>query len=86
MDVPAIRLSDLVKRSGATVLVCDIEGGEADLFGSSDLGDVTYVTMELHTRKYGGRGIRRTFEGMHRQGFFYHQKFSAADVVVFKRL
>ncbi len=85
-DVPAVRLSELVAEHRPDVIACDIEGGEADLFGSSDLSGVRHVMMELHTRVYGGEGIRRTFEGMHRQGFFYHQKHSAADIVVFERL
>lgn len=86
IDVPALQLGDLVEKSRPEVLVCDIEGGEADLFGDAPLDGVSHVMMELHTRVYGGEGIRRTFDGMHRQGFCYHQKLSKADIVVFERL
>lgn len=86
LDVPVVRLSDLVDRARPSVIVCDIEGAEADLFAAANLDGVKNVLMELHTRVYGGHGIRRTFDNMHRLGFFYHQKVSAGDVVLFERL
>lgn len=86
INVPALRLDDLVQDCRPDVMICDIEGGEADLFGDASLDDVTHVIMELHTRVYGGEGIRRTFDSMHRQGFYYHQKLSQGDIVVFERL
>lgn len=85
-QVPVKRLSDLVAEVKPTVIVCDIEGGEETLFGKVDLKGVRGVYMELHTRVYGGYGIRRIFDAMHRNGFFYHQKASCADVVLFERL
>lgn len=85
-DVPVIRLSDIVAEVSPTVIVCDIEGGEADLFEKVDLSGVRYIYMELHTRTCGGTGIVKVFENMHRHGFFYHQGVSSAGVVLFKKL
>ncbi|WP_336423721.1 FkbM family methyltransferase [Roseovarius sp. D0-M9] len=84
--VAATRLSDMIKRENPSVIVCDIEGGEASLFDSVDLKGVRAIYMELHTRVYGGAGIRKVFDDMHRHNFFYHQKASCADVVLFERL
>ena len=86
IDVPALRLDELIEYAQPDVLICDIEGGEADLFEDAALSGVRHVVMELHTRVYGGDGILRTFSHMHAQGFFYHQKLSGGDVVVFERL
>lgn len=84
--VPAVRLSDLIARTKPTVIICDIEGGEAHLFDSVDLSGVRAIYLELHTRVYGGQGIRKLFDDMHRHDFFYHQKVSCGDVVLFERL
>jgi len=86
IKVPALDLETLVADSRAQVLICDIEGGEATLFGDSPLTGITHVMTELHTRAYGGEGIRATFDAMHRLGFYYHQKLSRGDVVTFERL
>lgn len=85
-DVPAVHLSDVIAEVQPTVIVCDIEGGEVDLFESVDLGNVTQIYMELHTRVSGGAGIMRVFDTMHKQGFFYHQRVSCEGLVLFKKL
>ena len=84
--VRATRLSDLIASIKPTVIVCDIEGGEASLFDAVDLTGVRAIYMELHTRVYGGGGIRKIFDDLHRHGFYYHQKASCADVVLFEKL
>ena len=86
INVSQTPLSDFVADTKPTVIVCDIEGGEVDLFGNTDLTGVRSVFMELHTRLYGGRGIIKVFEHMHRNGFFYHQRASIKGAVLFKRL
>ena len=83
--VPTIRLSDMIAKVDPNVIVCDIEGGELDLFEQADLGRVRNVFMELHTRVYGGPGVVKVFENMHRLGFFYHQRISARGTVLFRR-
>ena len=85
-SVPVIRFNELIEQKKPTVIICDIEGGEEDLFRQAKLKGVRSVFMELHTRIYGGHGIRNVFDAMHRNGFFYHQKASCADVVLFERL
>lgn len=84
--VNAVRLSDLVEEVTPTVIICDIEGGECGLFEACTLAGVRHISLELHTRVYGGSGVRKVFDDLHRHGFFYHQKGSRGDVVLFERL
>lgn len=86
ISVPAVRLSDLVAKLRPTVIICDIEGGECSLFDACDLAGVRNIFLELHTRVYGGTGVRKVFDDLHRHDFFYHQKVSRGDVVLFERL
>ena len=86
VNVPTISLSKLVADVKPTAIICDIEGGEMDLFETVDLTGVRYVFMELHTRRIGGKGIIKVFEKMHRHGFYYRQKVSVADTVLFRSL
>ncbi len=85
VDVPAFRLSDLVASFKPTIIVCDIEGGEVELFEQVDLTGVNYIYLELHTRVTGAHGVVRVFEAMHRHRFFYHQRVSRDGVVLFQR-
>lgn len=86
VGVEAVRLSDLVAELRPTVIICDIEGGECGLFEACDLAGVRHIALELHTRVYGGAGVRKVFDDLHRQDFFYHQKVSRGDIVLFERL
>jgi FkbM family methyltransferase len=86
IDVAAARLSDLVSELRPTVIICDIEGGEFGLFEACDLSGVRHIALELHTRVYGGAGVRKVFDDLHRHDFFYHQKVSSGDIVLFERL
>jgi FkbM family methyltransferase len=86
VGVEAVRLSDLVAELRPTVIICDIEGGECGLFEACDLAGVRNIALELHTRVYGGAGVRKVFDDLHRHDFFYHQKVSRGDIVLFERL
>lgn len=86
IEVPSFSLSELIQSRQANTIVCDIEGGELSLFKDVDLNGVRHIYMELHTRRYGGRGVVSIFEAMHAHGFYYHQKVSGNDVCLFERL
>jgi hypothetical protein len=86
IDVPTYSLSRMIEESKATAIVCDIEGGEAEVFQNVDFGNVKYILMELHTHRVGGNGILKVFESMNRHGFFYHQNLSFGKVVLFQKV
>ncbi len=63
-EVPRVPLPDLIAELRPTVIVCDIEGGEAGLFDAVDLSGVRAIIIEFHERVYGEAGraaIEATF-------------------------
>jgi FkbM family methyltransferase len=69
-----------------TLIVCDIEGGEMDLFKNADLSGVKKVYMEIHQRKVGRNAIRELFGYFHARDFHYDQAHSAGAVVLFSHV
>jgi FkbM family methyltransferase len=57
--LPRFALPDLIADVRPTVIVCDIEGGEAGLFDGADLSGVRAVVIELHPKVYGEDGADR---------------------------
>lgn len=86
LEVPALRLSDLLRETGATVLSCDIEGGELALF-ETDLPDrLRLVIIEIHPKVYGDAGVARVLDGLRRNDLVYCAKGSVGTTVVFRRI
>lgn len=69
-----------------TMIVCDIEGGELDLFKNADLSGVKKVYMEIHQARLGRRKIRDLFEIFHARDFHYDQHHSHGSVVLFSHV
>jgi len=86
VQVATARLSDVIADFDPTLIVCDIEGGETELFEAVDFRNVKRVYAESHRRKYGGLGIRKFFHDMHRHDFFFNARYSADGQVLFHRL
>jgi FkbM family methyltransferase len=85
VDVPTVSLSTLIADTNPTVIICDIEGGEADLMKDADLSRVKAVIMELHPPVIGLAGVRTVFDQMHTAGLTYNCATSFGDVVSFVR-
>ena len=58
-SLPNIAITDLIAEVKPTVIICDIEGAELDLFGSADLSGVRSMIIELHPKVYGEAGVAR---------------------------
>ena len=86
VKVPTEDLNDSVSTFKPTLIVCDIEGGEAELFDYASLPGVRHVLLELHQRVTGGSGIRNVFDNMSRMNFHYNEDFSSGPIVTFTRL
>lgn len=84
--VPVYELSWVIGEFRPTMIVCDIEGGEADLFDGRSLPGVTKVLVELHQPVIGPNGMKAIFDGFSQSGFYYDQDFSSGGVVLFRRL
>ncbi len=69
-----------------TLIVCDIEGGELELFRNADLTGVKKVYVEVHQRRLGRRGMKSLFECFHARDFSYDQAHSEGSVVLFSHV
>jgi hypothetical protein len=53
--VPTACLEDQIEAHRATVLICDIEGGEIELLIGADLAGIRLIIMEVHNWAVGVR-------------------------------
>lgn len=82
-QVPIHNFNAVLADIAPTMIICDIEGGELDLFINADLSSVKRVYMELHQKRIGRRGMIRVFNAMHARNFHYDQNHSHGSVVLF---
>jgi FkbM family methyltransferase len=83
VKIPVVSFNAVLADICPTLIVCDIEGGELDLFKNADLSSVKKVYMEVHQKRIGRRGMIRLFDYMHSRGFHYDQNHSHGSVVLF---
>ena len=86
VDVPALRIGDLIAQHRPTVLVVDIEGGEIDLFDRPLPKTIRLLVLEIHAKAYGPAGIKRIFDALSAAGMTYCPLGSQVDTVVFQRV
>lgn len=67
------------------VLVCDIEGAEAELLPAADWSCLRAAVIELHPQWIGQSGVQAVFDAMHRAGLTYFPRASEAKVVTFRK-
>lgn len=84
--VPAVKISTLMRQHRPTVVIMDIEGGEAGLFDAPWPDHLRLMVVELHPLLYEDEVIKQIFDAMSAQGFSYCPAGSFGQVVVFKRL
>ena len=68
-----------------TVLLCDIEGAEADLIPLLDLSYLRAAVLELHPQWIGPEGVNKVFSAFIGAGFAYYHRGSQGKVVSFRR-
>ncbi|QYX57544.1 FkbM family methyltransferase [Roseovarius sp. SCSIO 43702] len=86
VDAPVRRLSAMIRECDPTVIICDIEGGEASLFEEVDFGNVRHIYVEVHRRYIGANGVRKMFHDLHRHDFAYSPRASESTQVLFMRI
>jgi len=86
VDVPAVRIGELMQEHKPTVVIMDIEGGEQGLFETPWPDYVRLLVVELHPQLYPDQVIKQIFDQMSAAGFIYWPVGSHGQVVVFKRL
>lgn len=83
--VPVQNINTLFKAEMPSVLVCDIEGAEADLLPKMDLTPLRAAVVELHPQWIGQSGVQAVFDAMHKAGLTYFPKLSHAKVCTFRK-
>lgn len=84
VQVPVQDGAKALARIRPSVLICDIEGAEADLLPQLDLSGLRAVLIELHPQWIGKEGIARVFEAMSRAGLVFFPRWSQGKVAVFR--
>ncbi|MEM8577510.1 MAG: FkbM family methyltransferase [Pseudomonadota bacterium] len=68
-----------------TVLICDIEGAEADVIPRLNLSTVRAACVELHPQWIGPEGVAAVFGAFAKAGLTYYHGGSHGKVVCFSR-
>lgn len=84
--VPVQGLSDFLASQRISMIVCDIEGAECDLFTDADLSGVRLVQVEVHDHVTGLGGVRRLIRSMDAKGLLYDPRYSGQSLMVFRRI
>ncbi|MEE9427837.1 MAG: FkbM family methyltransferase [Paracoccaceae bacterium] len=84
--VPALRIGGLLTEHQPSVVILDIEGGEARLCDTSWPDHVRLLIMEIHSKIYSNQVIREIFDGMSRSGMTYMPWGTRGETVVFQRI
>ena len=86
VQVPIKDANALIRELRPTLLVCDVEGGELDLFRNINLSTIDRVMIELHQKVLGRKGIKDVFDCFSIRDFHYDQFMSTRAVVLFSRV
>ena len=78
-------VNEELARVAPTVLICDIEGAEADLLPAADLSGLRAAIVEVHPQWIGQAGVQAVFDAMNRGGLSYFPKASEGKVVTFRK-
>ncbi len=84
-EIEVLNVNTVWKSVKPTVLICDIEGAEANLFDKAQMTGLRLAVIELHPQWIGEAGVRAVFDAMMRAGLTYFPKASSAKVVTFKK-
>ena len=85
VDVPVLRIGDIMADLKPTLVMMDIEGAEADLAGYAWPDHVRMVIFEVHTRSYPPAALHAIFTGFFDNGFTYCPWGSRGETLVFER-
>lgn len=85
VEVPVVDFATAVAEFDPNVLVCDIEGAEAQLFDGIDLSGFRAIVVELHPALISAEDTRRIFKTCELSGLLPRADLAAGTVVAFAR-
>lgn len=86
VEVPLLSIETLLAQIRPHVVIMDIEGAEAHLFGFKWPRHVRSVMMELHPRQYPESTIKKIVDCMSRSGLTYDPVASQGRILGFRRV
>lgn len=86
VEVPALRISDLLKAHKPHVVIMDIEGAEEHLFDQPWPKFVRQVIIELHPKKYPNSAIKTIVDCMSQSNLTYDPACSRGALMGFRRV
>lgn len=86
IDVPVQDFRTVLNKIRPDVLVCDIEGGEEELFVGVDLRGIRAVVLELHPEVVSRPAIKVIFDVCARAGLYPRIEYSSERVVAFEKV
>ncbi len=89
VDTERVRIygfNEMIERVKPTLIICDIEGGELDLFKNANLTGVEKVLVELHQWVVGKRNIKKIFDFFSARDFHYDCRHSYGRVILFSHV
>jgi FkbM family methyltransferase len=86
VDVPAIRLGELLDEVQPSIVLMDVEGAEAELCAQPWPDSVRLLIMEIHTSRYPPATVKRIFDGLSVQGFTYMPWGTRGEVATLQRV
>lgn len=85
LRVPVLPLNEAIRRIDPSVLVMDIEGGEAELLRFADLHRIERIVAEFHERMLGRAAIDTMMTRLYGQGFRIVRAASTWEVALLER-
>lgn len=82
--VDVLNAGQMFKEIKPTVLICDIEGAEADLIPELDLSTLRAAIIETHPQWIGPEGINKVFKAFMDAGLAYYHRGSHGKVLCFR--
>lgn len=84
-EIEVLNIKTVMRAIKPSVVVCDIEGAEAELVPLMDLSTVRLGVIELHPQWIGKAGVQAVFDAFQSAGLTFFPKTSNKKVVTFRR-
>jgi len=85
VKIPVVCFEQKLREHRANVLICDIEGGEADLLDGADLETLRLILLEIHYWSVGKNKINNMIRYLVTKGFNINFTYSGGSMVVLER-
>ena len=83
--VEGLKKNGIMQQIQPTMLIVDIEGGEADFFNGLDLSSVTKIILEIHPQVLEDQILNRIYGTLLKEGFLLNFKVSYKNVIYWYR-